>query len=138
MKRALRWVRELPPFAILAIGWFVFFVHAYPGRMTRDSFDQLRQARSGVFLDDHPPLMQAIVWITDRYVTGPIGIVILQSLLLLAGTYLLLRRAMSERIAALVAVAFLLFPPVMSVMVVMWKDPMMAGALMLSAALLLS
>jgi len=138
MTRVVRWLRGLPPFTILAIGWFVFFVHAYPGLMTRDSFDQLRQARTGVFLDDHPPLMQAIVWVTDRLVAGPIGVVILQSLLFLAGAYLLLRRAMRDRIAALVAVALLLFPPVVAVLVVMWKDPMMAGALMLATALILS
>jgi hypothetical protein len=136
--RLLRWLRDLPPFAILAIGWAVFFVHAYPGRMTRDSFDQLRQARSGVFLDDHPPLMQAIVWVTDLFIAGPIGVVILQSLLLLAGSYLLLRRAMRDRAAALLAVAVLVFPPVVTVMVVMWKDPMMAGALIFATALLLS
>jgi hypothetical protein len=37
-----------------------------------------------------------------------------------------------------VTVAFLLFPPVSSVMVVMWKDPMMAGALVLATALIVS
>ena len=138
MNRVVRLVRELPPRVILAIGWFVFFVHAYPGRMTRDSFDQLTQGRTGVFADDHPPLMQAIVWVTDIFVAGPIGIVILQSLMFLAGTYLLLRRAMPERIAALVAIAVLWLPPVASVMVVMWKDPLMAGALMLATPLFLS
>lgn len=137
MKRVLQWLRDLPPLAILVTGWFLFLVHAYPGRMTRDSFDQLRQARTGVFLDDHPPLMQAIVWVTDRVIAGPMGTVILQSIMLLAGAYLLLRRAIRPRVAAIVAVVFLLFPPVVSVMVVMWKDPMMAGALLLAAALLL-
>ena len=138
MIRVARWLRNLPPFTILAIGWFVFFMHAYPGLMTRDSFDQLRQARSGFYLDDHPPLMQAIVSITDRLVAGPTGVVILQSLLFLAGAYLLLRRAMSARVAAVIALAFLAFPPIVSVMVVMWEDPMMAGALLLATALLLS
>jgi hypothetical protein len=89
-------LREMPPRLILAIGWCVFFVHAWPGRMTRDSWDQLRQARSGVFLDDHPPMMQAIVWLTDPFVASPIGTVIVQSVMLLAGAYLLLRRVMRE------------------------------------------
>ena len=137
LDRSLRRLRDLPPFVILAAGWLLFLMHAYPGRMTRDSFDQLRQARTGIFLDDHPPLMQAIVWVTDRIVAGPIGPVILQSLLLLAGAYLLLRRAMRPRVAAIVAALFLLFPPSLAVMVVMWKDPMMAGALLLATALLL-
>jgi hypothetical protein len=131
------WLRDLPPLVILAAGWLVFFLHAYPGRMTRDSFDQLRQARTGIFLDDHPPLMQAIVSITDRILAGPIGPVVLQSLMLLAGAHLLLRRAMRPRTAAIVSVVFLLFPPSLAVMVVMWKDPLMAGALLLATALLL-
>ena len=138
MKRVITWLRGLPPFAILAIGWFAFFVHAYPGRMTRDSWDQLRQARSGFYLDDHPPLMQLLVSITDRLVAGPIGVVMLQSIVFLAGTYLLLRRAMSERIAAVVSLALLAFPPTLVIMVVMWKDPMMAGLLMLATACLVS
>jgi hypothetical protein len=134
----MKWLRSLPPFAILAIGWFAFFVHAYPGLMTRDSFDQLRQARSGFFLDDHPPLMQAIVSLTDPLIPGPTGVVVAQSIMLLAGAYLVLRRALRPRVAALVAVGFLLFPPVLAVMVVMWKDPMMAGALLLATGLVLS
>lgn len=137
MTRVLAWLRALPPRVILGVGWFTFFIHAYPGRMTRDSFDQLRQARTGYFLDDHPPLMQAIVWVTDRVVAGPIGVVMLQGALFLAGAYLVLRRAMRERVAAVVAVAVLWFPPVVAVMVVMWKDPLLAGALLLGAALLL-
>jgi hypothetical protein len=131
-------LREVPSRAILAFGWFVFFVVAYPGRMTRDSFDQLRQARSGIYLDDHPPLMQTLVSITDRFVAGPTGIVMLQSLCFLAGAYLLLKRTMSERVAAIVASAVLLFPPVLSVMVVMWKDALMAGLLLLAVPLFLS
>lgn len=138
MNRIVDWLRTLPPRVILAIGWCLFMVHAYPGRMTRDSFDQLKQARSGVFADDHPPLMQAIVWVTDIFVAGPVGPVILQSVMFLAGMYLLLRRAMRARVAALVALVVLFLPPVASVMVVMWKDPLMAGALMLAVPLVIA
>ncbi|HLL22663.1 MAG TPA: hypothetical protein VK427_11050 [Kofleriaceae bacterium] len=129
---------RIPPFAILAAAWFAFLLYAYPGLMTRDSFDQLRQARTGVFSDDHPPMMQAIVWLTDPLLAGPIGPVVVQSVMLLAGAYLLLRRILAPHIAALVAVAFFLFPPVVAVMTTMWKDPMMAGALVLATALLVS
>src|SRR5687767_4566563 len=136
--RIAEWLRTLPPFAILAIGWFVFVMLAYPGHMTKDSWDQLSHARSGWSMDEHPPLMQAIAWVTDRLVAGPIGMVMLQSLLFLAGTYLLLRRAMSARVAAIAACVVLLFPPVIAVLVVMWKDSLMAGALMLAAPLILA
>jgi hypothetical protein len=132
----MRWLKNLSPRVILAIGWCAFFVHAYPGRMTRDSWDQLRQARSGFYLDDHPPLMQLIVSFTDRLVSGPMGVVMLQSALFLAGTYVLLARVMRVRVAALVALALLFFPPTFVVMVVMWKDPMMAGLLLAATACL--
>ena len=138
MKRVIDWLRALHPRLILAIGWCLFMVHAYPGRMTRDSFDQLTQARTGVFADDHPPLMQAIVWVTDIFVAGPFGVVILQTAMFLVGTYLLLARVMRARVAALVALAVLMLPPVASVMVVMWKDPLMAGALMLAVPLVIT
>lgn len=131
-------MKHIKAWHILLVGWALFLVHAYPGMMTRDSFDQLRQARTGIFLDDHPPLMQAIVWVTDRIVAGPFGIVLAQSAMLLAGAYLLLARVLTPRVAAGIAVAVLLFPPISAVMVVMWKDPMMAGALLLSAALITS
>jgi hypothetical protein len=130
--------QRLSPRVILAIGWCAFFVHAYPGRMTRDSWDQLRQARSGFYLDDHPPLMQLIVSFTDRVLAGPIGLVTLQSLLFLGGTYVLLARVMCRRGAALVSLALLFFPPTFVVMVVMWKDPMMAGLLLAATACFLS
>lgn len=136
--RVVAWLRGLPPFAILAAGWFVFFMYAYPGLMTPESFVSLQQARAGVFVDEPAPLMQAIVWITDPLIAGPTGIVIVQSWMLLAGGYLLLRRAMRARVAALVAVGVSWFPPIVAVMTTMWPQPMMAGALVLAAALIIS
>jgi hypothetical protein len=131
-------MKHVKPWHVLIVGWVLFLFHAYPGLMTRDSFDQLAQARSGIYYDDHPPLMQLILGITNRLISGPFGFIVLQSAMLLGGAYLLARRVMSDRPAAIVAVAFMWFPPVVAVMTVLWKDPIMAGALLLATALIIS
>ena len=121
----------LPPSVILALGWLVFVAYAYPGLMTKDSFDQLAQARSGFYFDDHPPAMAAIWAITDWFVVGSFGMLIVQSVVFLAGLQLVLRRAMRARTAALSACAILMCPPVLAPMAVIWKDCLMAAFLML-------
>jgi hypothetical protein len=131
-------VKHVKAWHILLVGWVVFLIHAYPGLTTRDSLDQLAQARSGIYYDDHPPLMQLLLGITDRFISGPFGLIVVQSAMLLAGAYLLLRRLVADRRAAIVAIAFLWFPPVVAVMTVLWKDPLMAGALLLATALIIS
>jgi hypothetical protein len=131
-------VKHVKAWHVLLVGWVLFLMHAYPGLMTRDSFDQLAQARSGIYYDDHPPLMQLLLGITDRLIAGPFGMIIVQSGMLLAGAHLLLQRVMAERRAAIVAVVFLWFPPVVAIMTTLWKDPLMAGALLLATALIIS
>jgi hypothetical protein len=130
--------RAINPWTLLLVGWGLFLVHAYPGLMMRDSFEQLHQARAGFFSDDHPPLMQVILSVTDVVIPGPFGVVLLQTAMLVAGVYLILRRLMRECTAAVISVGFLWLPPVAAVMVVLGKDPMMAGALMLATALIIS
>ncbi len=65
--------------AILIAGWLVFCLYCYPGLMTKDSFDQLAEARSGFFLDDHPPVMAALWSITDHIVSGPFGMLVVRA-----------------------------------------------------------
>lgn len=104
---------------------------AYPGLMTMDSFDQLEEARAGFFTDSHPAAMAALWSVIDRICAGPFGMLAIQATAFLIGLYLILRRAMSERIAALVACIVFLFPPVLATMIVIWKDCLMAGFLVL-------
>ena len=59
--------------AILAVAWAGLAVYAYPGYLSFDSGWQLREARTGVFSDWHPPVMAAIWSLVDRVVAGPIG-----------------------------------------------------------------
>lgn len=119
---------------ILLAGWLVFIVYAYPGVCTMDSFDQLKEGRAWFFTDSHPPIMAAIWGILDRIVAGPLPMLVLQSTMFLAGLYLLLKRAMAPRSAAIVTCVLLLFPPVLVPMAMIWKDCHMAGFLLLGTA----
>ena len=103
-----------------------------------DSFDQLREGREWFFTDAHPPIMAFMWGIIDRIISGPIGMLVLQSTTFLAGLYLLLGRVMRPTRAAVCAVCILLFPPVLAPMAVIWKDCVMAGFLVLGFATVLS
>jgi len=79
----------------------------------------------------------AFLWkLCDAIIAGPLLMLVIQSGALLVGIYLILRRQLSERGAALAAVLILLSPPVLPPMGVIWKDSQMAGFLMLGIALL--
>jgi hypothetical protein len=122
---------------ILAIGFAVFLVWAFPGYMSTDSQVQLMEARSGQFSDAHPPLMSAIWRVLDMIVAGPLLMLLLQGALFLVGLYTILERKMSPRAAAITASAIFVFPPVLTTMAVIWKDSQMAGFLMAGTACLL-
>lgn len=128
---------KLTPRAILALGWLGFMLYAYPGYMSFDSTFQLRQSRTGVMYEGHPPVMAELWRVVELFIAGPLGMLLIQSVCFLAGTYLLLRRWMSERAAAIVASAILWFPVTAATMAVIWKDSQMAAYLMLGIALLL-
>jgi hypothetical protein len=130
--------RWFTPTKILVGGWIGLLLYAYPGYMSYDSIYQLREARSGVFSDWHPPMMAAIWRVVDYVLAGPFGMLTIQSWTFLLGAYLLARRAMPARLAAIAASFVLLFPTVSAVMAVIWKDSQMCGFLLLGAGLLLS
>jgi hypothetical protein len=130
-------IRELRPFTILAIGWGLGLVYAYPGVMTLDGNDQLQQARDNFFTDSHPPAMAFLWRHVDHVIAGPFGMLVLQTAAFLAGLFLILRRTLAPRRAAVATVIVFLIPPVLSPLAAVWKDCMMAGALLLGIALLL-
>ena len=129
--------RKLEPIAILAAGWALFLVYAYPGTLTFDSIDVLIQARERVYRDDHPPIFAAIWRLVEHVIPGPFGMLVLQSVPFLVGLYLIFRKTFQPRGAAIAAALVLLFPPVMTTMTAIWKDPLMAGFLVLGIACLL-
>src|SRR5688572_20293768 len=100
MRGVARRFAELPPAAILALGWLVVLVYAYPGMMTMDSIHQLAEGRRGFYTDGHPPLMSFIWRWVDKVIAGPFGMLVLQTVSFLAGMYFVLRHAMRPRRAA--------------------------------------
>jgi hypothetical protein len=137
-RRIARRIATAPPWAVLAVGWVYLIVYAFPGVMTQDSFDHLREARSGLYSDAHPPAINLLWAISDYIIAGPFGMLLIQNTCFLAGLYVVLRRVLSPRAAAWVAAGVYVFPPVMVPFAVIWKDPLMAGFLMLGVAALLS
>lgn len=137
-RRAAGFAGALSPRAILVLGWTGLWLYAYPGFMSFDSIYQLQEARSGLLTDGHPPAMAELWRIVELFVTGPAGMLILQSVCFSVGAYLVLRRRMSPRRAAVLAGLVLWVPPVSSVMGVIWKDSQMAAYLLLGTGLVLS
>ena len=123
--------------SILAIGYAVFLMWSFPGYMSTDSQNQLMEARSGQFSDAHPPLMSAIWRLLDAIVSGPVLMLVLQSSMFLVGLYVILKKQLSPRAAAITACAILVFPPVLTPMSAIWKDALMAGFLIAGIAALL-
>lgn len=124
--------------ALLIIGGLAFLAFAYPGLMTLDSVDQLTEARAGFYTDAHPPAMAALWRVLDRLISGPFLMLLVQGITFLAGSYLLLSRALKPRAAALAASLVLLYPPILNAMAFIWKDSLMAGLLVLGAGLVTS
>jgi hypothetical protein len=129
-------VKQLAPFAVLTAGWLGLLVYAHPGYMSFDSIDQLRQARAGTYSDWHPPVMAALWRLVEHVWRGPLGMLILQSVAFMIGAYLLLRRWLAAMPAAIACVLITWFPPVSSVLAVIWKDSQMLGYATLGIALL--
>jgi hypothetical protein len=124
--------------AILLVGALLFLLYAYPGYVTADAADMLVDSRVGLFTDWHSPMLTEIWRIVGFFVSGPAGMVILQSVLFLGGAFCLLRRAMSERAAAVVACCVLLSPPVIACMAVISPESQLAGFLIAAAAAIAS
>ena len=120
-------MRQLSPRAILVIGWLVFMLYAYPGYMNSEAVDQLIDARYGQFTDWHSPMLTEVWRVVGFVVSGPAGMLVLQSLLVLVGGYRLLRRAMSERAAAIAMCGVLVFPPVIATMGLVCPEALLAG-----------
>lgn len=130
---------RMGPRHILAAGWCLAIVFAYPGFVSPDSLVQLHQAREFEFNDQHPAMMGVVWRVLDTFFSGPLPMLLVQTGLFLVGVYGLLRRGgVSERAAAIAASCILVFPPVLTVMAVIWKDSQMAGYLMCGVMLVLS
>jgi hypothetical protein len=131
------WIVAQPPIAFLLGGWLAFVLGCYPAYMSLDSSLQLYEVRSGEYSDAHATLATLIWRMFEWVMAGPFPMLLLQSGLLLFGTAAVLRAVISDRAAAVGAVAVLLYPPVFAVMAVIWPEPLMAGALVAGLGALL-
>jgi len=129
---------SLPPLGVLGLGWAILIIYAFPGQMTWDSFDHLREARTGLYGDSHPPFINLLWKLVEYVIVGPFGMLVIQSGLLLAGLYAIFRCTFAPRRAAWWTFAVFVAPQVLSVMAVIWKDSVMAGLLAVGIAGLLS
>lgn len=118
-------------------GFAITLVAFYPGSMSSDSVAQYQQALSGVFHDHHPPLM-AWLWSKLNLVEqGPACMLLLHAGLIWSGLWFFGEGAAMRgmRVAWLVLVAGL-FPPILGIEGMIWKDVGMAGALLLAAGII--
>lgn len=116
-----------------AVGFVLSALILFPGFLSSDSMTQLHQARTLDFGDWHPPLMTAIWAVTDRLVSGPFPMLLLQLALIWSGTFLVLRTTGSTaRRRGVFSVAFVFFPPVFVILGAIWKDVVLAGWLLLA------
>ncbi len=111
-------------------------LYGFPGMQTADSSDQLYAARWGELGDWHPPAMSVLWWLCECLIAGPFAMLLLQASTWVAGCYLLLRSELRPTAASVATLALCWFPPILTVMGVIWKDAQMAGYLVLGIALL--
>jgi hypothetical protein len=128
----------MTPRRFLAAGWLVFMLYAYPGYLGIDGADQLVDSRIGELSDWHPAVMTEIWRIVGFAVSGPAGMLALQSGLLLFGSYALLRRVLGDRNGALAAACVLLAPPLLATTAVVCAQAQLAGFAVAGAACLAS
>jgi hypothetical protein len=128
----------MTPRRILVVFWLGFLLFAYPGYLNQSGFEMLIDARYHEIADSYSPMLTMLFGIVEKVFAGPPALLLVQSGALLFGAYALLRRAMSDRNAAITAGVLLVFPPVMSSMTVISEDAMLASSLVCAAALFAS
>lgn len=131
---AWRRIREANPATVLLIAWAILLIYGFPGQMTQDSYDHIREARARIYSDAHPPIINWVWAFLDYFIPGPFGMYVLQTGLFVAGLYSILQWLLVPRRAAWATAAVVLYPPIGVVMSVIWKDCLMAGLLVAGIA----
>jgi hypothetical protein len=119
---------------VLFGAWLVLMVYAFPGEMTADSFEHLGEARTGIYTDGHPPVMDAVFWLFEQIASMPLALLVVQTLGFLFAIHAVMRRDLAPPRAAIATAVLYLFPPILVTMAVVWKDSVMAAALLLGFA----
>jgi len=124
---------------IVALSGSLFvIVIFYPGFLSSDSLEQLRQARLGIFSDAHPVAMSLLWRGLINIHDGPLLMLVLQSTSLWMGLYLLTKVYMSRwrGICALLFLVAGITPNMLIYAGVIWKDVQMTHAFLLATALI--
>lgn len=123
---------------LLALGAVVFIVTAsYPGYMSYDVLQDLRQARSAVEGSQYPPF-SAYVWrLMDTLSSGPALMHFVQTaILFFSAAFLVARTPAPLLLQSVVIVILAIAPPLLGTMLVVWKDVAVGACFMLGTALL--
>ena len=115
----------------------VFLLYAWPGYVGWDTLAHLLMVRSGVYTDGHPPAIAAMWRVVELVVTGPAGMLLIQTATLYGGLSGVFAKLTLPRAAAIATAAVFLFPPVAGVTAIVVKDALMAGFIMVALALML-
>lgn len=122
---------------LIIFGVLLVTVSFYPGYLSFDSLEQLKQARSGMFTDWHPPLMSFIWYLFDRIMPGPVGMLLFHNLMFWSGLALFISQFINHKLLATIIIFSIGFsPPVIALLGTIWKDVGLASALLLAVALL--
>lgn len=126
-------MRRLPA----AVGVVLTLILLYPGFMSVDSAAHLTEARGAFFSDHHPPILAFIWRYIDMVIPGPFGMLVLQLWLLWTGLHLIANQLPGASSLARAAFMFIpiFLPPIFSILGAIWKDILMAGALVLAFGL---
>jgi hypothetical protein len=127
----------MTPRRILVAGWLVFLLYCYPGFLKNDAVDMLIDSRYGQFTDAHSPMMAGVWRLVGVAISGPAGMLVLQSLLLLLSSYALLARSLTPRNAAIAAICILLVPPILGTTALICPEAQLAGFLLAGTVALL-
>lgn len=111
---------------------------SYPGYMSFDSIEELRQARGTVEGSQYPPFGSYVWRIFDWIWPGPALMHFVQNGLLLASfSYLVSRTRLPLLLQIACLCVFAFAPPLFGTMLVVWKDVAVAACYMLAIALFL-
>ena len=98
--------------AVLALVVVLVAVPFWPGRMDADTLNEIGDAMSGVYSDEHAPILEAIWHPFITHGIGPGWILVGQLVLVVASLYVLLRLVTRPVPAALIVLVICLSPPV--------------------------
>lgn len=122
------------PSALFSFGWALYLVMLFPGFMSVDTVHQLLEARTGQIGDWHSPVMTWLFGLLDQLYPGPAGMFIVQISLLWGGLALFWYTALAPlapRLGAGLLFLLMFYPAVLGINGAIWKDILMAGALMM-------